>query len=157
MTAMRFRFAESPDTHRIVALINAAFRVERFFIERDRTDPDSIRRYMRTGKFLLAEDDAGLAGCVYVELRGERGYFGLLAVDPPCQNSGLGRALVAEAENYFRHAGCRSSDLRIVNLRAELPAFYRLLGYVETATEPFHSDEPPKLPCHFILMSKPLV
>jgi len=41
-------------------------------------------------------------------------------------------------------------------LRAELPAFYRRLGYVETRTEPFKADAEPKMPCHFIVMSKPL-
>jgi len=48
-------------------------------------------------------------------------------------------------------------DLRIVNLREELPAFYRKLGYMETGTEPFPSDLDTKLPCHFVNMSKPLV
>jgi hypothetical protein len=46
-------------------------------------------------------------------------------------------------------------DLRIVNLRADLPPFYRRLGYVETGTEPFAADAKPSQPCHFIKMSKP--
>lgn len=48
-------------------------------------------------------------------------------------------------------------DLRIVNLREELPPFYRRLGYVETGTAPFQEEIKSKLPCHFVLMSKPLV
>jgi hypothetical protein len=48
-------------------------------------------------------------------------------------------------------------DLRIVNLREELPPFYRRLGYVETGTAPFPEEIKSKLPCHFVLMSKPLV
>jgi len=47
-------------------------------------------------------------------------------------------------------------DLRIVNLREELPAYYRKLGYVETGTEPFPDGEPTKLPCYLICMSKEL-
>ena len=47
-------------------------------------------------------------------------------------------------------------DLRIVNLREELPAFYRKLGYTETGTEPFPETEPTRLPCHLICMSKQL-
>jgi ribosomal protein S18 acetylase RimI-like enzyme len=116
-----------------------------------------VRGLMEKGNFLLVEDGPTLAGCVYVELRGDRGYLGLLSVDPAHQRSGLGRQLVAAAEHFFRAAGCRFSDLRIVNVRAELTAFYRGLGYVETGTSPFVADAPAKLPAHFITMSKPLV
>ena len=151
-----FRHARASDVEAIVRLINAAFQVERFFLERDRTNPEMIRSLMEKGKFLLAEDGPSLAGCVYVELRGERGYFGLLSVDPARQRLGLGRQLVAAAEDFFRGAGCRFSDLRIVNLRKELPALYRSLGYVETGTTPFTAGVPLKLPAHFIMMSKPL-
>ena len=72
------------------------------------------------------------------------------------QHRGLGRRLVDEAENYARACGCRAMDLRIVNLRAELPPFYRRLGYIETGTEPFPAEIKSKLPCHFVVMSKPL-
>jgi GNAT superfamily N-acetyltransferase len=141
----------------LARLINAAFRVEQPFIEGDRINPDGVGAYMERGKFLLAEDSAGLAGCVYVELRGDRGYVGLLGVDPPRQGTGLGRKLMDAAENYFREAGCRAVDLRIVSARTPLPAFYRHLGYVETGAAPFPADAPAKVPCHFILMSKSLL
>ena len=151
-----FRHARVSDVEVIVWLINAAFQVERFFKERDRTNPEMVRSLLEKGKFLLAEDGPSLAGCVYVELRGERGYLGLLSVDPARQRSGLGRQLVAAAEDFFRGAGCRFSDLSIVNVRKDLPGYYRSLGYVETGTMPFTADEPLKLPVHFIMMSKPL-
>jgi GNAT superfamily N-acetyltransferase len=141
----------------LVRLINAAFVVEQPFIEGDRIDPDGVRAYMEKGKFLLAEDSAGLAGCVYVELRGERGYLGLLGVDLPRQGTGLGRKLMDAAENYFREAGCRGIDLRIISPRTPLPAFYEHLGYAQTGTAPFAPDVPVKVPCHYILMSKSLV
>jgi GNAT superfamily N-acetyltransferase len=153
---LNIRFAQSPDVDGLATLINAAFLVEQPFIEGDRTSPDGIRIYMQKGKFLLAEDTAGLAGCVYVELRGDRGYLGLLGVDPPRQGTGLGRKLMDAAENYFRDSGCRAVDLRIVSARTPLPAFYRHLGYLETGTAPFAPDVPLKTPCHYILMSKTL-
>jgi GNAT superfamily N-acetyltransferase len=152
--ALRFRMAELADANSLVRLINAAFRVELAFIEGDRIDREGVRAYMGKGKFLVAEDSAGLAGCVYVEVQGDRGYLGLLGVDPPRQGTGLGRKLMDAAENYFREVGCRAIDLRIVSARAPLPAFYRHLGYLETATAPFAPDVPVKVPCHYILMSK---
>jgi hypothetical protein len=48
-------------------------------------------------------------------------------------------------------------DIQIVNVRSELPPFYRKLGYIETGTAPFPAEVVTKLRCHFIVMSKPLV
>lgn len=150
------RFATDGDAEVTASLINAAFKVERFFIDRDRIDSAKVREMLRSGKYLLAEEGGALVACVYVELRDERAYFGLLAVDPARQGQGLGRKMISEAEVYARGAGCSFMDLRIVNLRMELPPFYRRLGYVETGTAPFPAEAQPSQPCHFIEMSKPL-
>ena len=64
-------------------------------------------------------EEGMLTGCVYTELRGERGYFGLLAVDPQRQRSGIGTRLIAAAEQYCCSAGCRFMDLTFVNVRQE--------------------------------------
>jgi len=150
------RPAEPADTEALVRLINVAFRVELPFIEGERIDPRGVCAYMEKGTFLLAEDSHGLAGCVYLELRGDRGYLGLLGVDPPRQGTGLGRKLMEAAEKYFRAAGCRAVDLRVISARAPLPSYYRHLGYRETGTAPLAPDIPVKVPCHYILMSKAL-
>jgi N-acetylglutamate synthase-like GNAT family acetyltransferase len=154
---LKIRWAETGDVAPIVRVINLAFRAaESFFIERDRISAETLQPMLEKGNFLLAEYADGLAGCVLVELRGKCAYFGLLAVDPGRQHRGVGRRLIAESENYARASGCRAMDIRIVNLRAELPPFYRRLGYVETGTAPFPAEIKSKLPCHFVLMSKPL-
>jgi GNAT superfamily N-acetyltransferase len=156
MTELTTRFAADADAEAIAELVNAAFKVERFFIDGDRINPGKIHEMLGTGKYLLAEESGALIACVYVEIRGQGAYFGLLGVDPSRQGKGLGRKMVEEAESYARAAGCEFMDLRIVNLRTELPPFYRRLGYVETGTEPFAADAKPSQPCHFIKMSKPL-
>jgi GNAT superfamily N-acetyltransferase len=153
---LRMRLASLEDAEPLGHLINAAFVVERPIFEGDRTDPDGVRAYMQTGKFLLAEDSVGLAGCVYVELRGDRGYIGLLSVDPARQGTGLGRKLMESAEQSFREAGCVAVDLRVVSARAPLPAFYRHLGYSESHIAPITTGVQPKVPCHFIYMTKSL-
>jgi GNAT superfamily N-acetyltransferase len=154
---IQIRWAVARDVPAIVRVINMAFRAaESFFVEGDRISTEILQPMLDKANFLLAEDATGLAACVYVELHGERAYLGLLAVDPARQHRGLGRRLIDEAENYARASGCRAMDIRIVNLRAELPPFYRRLGYVETGTEPFPAEIRSKLPCHFMLMSKPL-
>ena len=155
--SLKLRTATPDDAAAIAALINQAFSVERFFIDGERTSTDEIRAMMRKGEFLVLADGA-LAAVVYIELRGERGYFGMLSVDPAQQKRGLGRKLVDIAEQRCREAGCRIMELQTVNLREELPPYYRKLGYVESGTNPFteKAAERTKLPCHFILMEKPL-
>ena len=150
------RRAVDDDAEALMCLINLAFRVEKFFIESDRISLSQVREFLDNALFLIAEDDGEMGGCVYIELRGERGYFGLLSVDPSRQRSGLGKRLIAAAEEFCRDAGCRFMDMRIVNLRDELPAYYTKLGYAETGVSPFPADVETKLPCHFIEMSKAL-
>jgi len=157
--ATRIRAAGSEDAEGLVRLINAAFIVESMAFYGERIDLQGVRGLMDTGTFLVAEEENSpvVIGCVYVELRGERSYLGLLSVAPELQGRGLGRQLVAAAEEYSRRPGCRAMDLRIVSPRAgDLRPFYERLGYVETGTAPFPPDVPTKVPCHYIVMAKSL-
>jgi ribosomal protein S18 acetylase RimI-like enzyme len=154
---MQILRAQVADAEAIARLVNRAFRSEHFFIDEDRTNPDKVREFLQQGTFLLVREDGALAGCVYAELRGERGYFGLLAVDPTKQRSGLGSRLMNAAEQYCREGGCQFMDLTVVNLRKELPDFYRRRGYTENGTEPFPAAAQAKMPCHLVRMSKPLI
>jgi GNAT superfamily N-acetyltransferase len=155
--SLRTRFAGVADVEALTRRINAAFVVERPIFDGDRITTDGVRAFLAKGKFLVLEDSAGLAGCVYVEPRGDRGYIGLLSVDPPRQGSGLGRKLMDAAEEYFRKAGCVAAELRVVSARTPLPAFYHHLGYRETHREEIPPEARPKIPCQFIYMSKKLV
>jgi N-acetylglutamate synthase-like GNAT family acetyltransferase len=151
------RTASERDAEAIARLVNTAFLVEQFFIERDRTNPATVRGLMEKGKFLLAEDGASLVGCVYTELRGEHGYFGMLSIDPSRQQMGVGRLLVDAVENIFRDVGCKFSDLMIVNVRTELHTLYHRWGYVDTGMGIYDDPTPTKISVHFIKMSKPLL
>jgi len=155
-TSPQIRTAEASDAPAIAHLVNAAFRSERFFINADRTDPQKVRTLLEKGKFLMLFEEDVLAGCVYIERRGERGYFGLLAVEPQRQRSGIGARLIAAAEQQCRSAGCRFMDLTLVNVRQELPAYYQRFGYVENGVLPFPADQVAKIPVHLVRMSKPL-
>jgi GNAT superfamily N-acetyltransferase len=68
--SVRVRLAKPEDAERIKIVINSAFRrVEEFFIDQDRVDVESVLNFIETGKFLLAEGEGTLRGCVYVEPR----------------------------------------------------------------------------------------
>ena len=150
------RIATDNDIEAVVRLVNTAFLVEQFFIERDRTNAPTIRGLMHKGIFLLAEEGSILVGCVYAELRGERGYFGMLSVDPSRQGTGVGHLLVSAVETNFRNAGCKFSDLKIVNVRGDLYDLYHRWGYADTGTGVYDDPTPTKIPVHFINMSKSL-
>ena len=154
VSEFQVRSGDASDVDSIARLINDAFRSERFFIDEDRIDPDKVRELCRQGEFLLAEDAGKLVGCVYVEMREDRGYFGLLAVAPERQKAGLGSRLIAMAEEECRAAGCSFMDLTVVNLRKELPSYYAKFGYVESGVEPFPAAARAKMPCHLVRMSK---
>ena len=155
-TKAAIRPATPSDISQIVNLINRAFAVERFFKSGDRTDSEQIRQMMEQGTFLLLENDGDLMACVFIKVTGDRGYIGTLSVDPVQQRSGLGTRMMHEAEEYCRSAGCKVVDIRIVNLRTELPAIYRKLGFVETGTQSAEVIKNATRPIHFITMSKPL-
>lgn len=152
------RTARQDEAEALARLISLAYRVEDFFKIGDRTDAADVRQRMKMGAFLVLEDDKGtMEGCVYVTRHDDVGYFGMLSIDPVRQGKGLGTKLIAAAEAYCREAGCREMELEVVNLRTELPPFYRRLGYLETGTRPFTDTEQASRPCHFIVMSKPLL
>jgi GNAT superfamily N-acetyltransferase len=156
---MTARLGTPADIPEIARVANAAFRVEDFFIVGDRTSADDIAAKMAGANacFLVIEAPAraGLMASAFVELRGDRGYFGMLAVDPAHQKKGLGRIMFSAIEAHCRAAGCVALDISVVNLREELPAFYAMLGFTPTGTAPLLSHNT-KRDAHFVLMSKPL-
>jgi predicted N-acetyltransferase YhbS len=148
--------ATDADAPQITALVNRAFALERFFVTSDRTTIDQIRGFIATGVFLVVRaDQESLAACVYMEQRGDRAYVGMLSVEPSRQKTGLGRLMMDAAERRAAEYGCRGVDIRVVNLREELPPFYRARGYVERGQQPFDNPFATR-PAHYILMSKEL-
>jgi ribosomal protein S18 acetylase RimI-like enzyme len=151
------RPAVPQDAPVVAKLINEAFKVEAFFKIGDRTSAHEVLQMMDAGLFLVLEEPPGtIAGSVYLKFQGERAYFGMLSIDPSRQGRGLGRHLIDAVEARCRERGCRYVDIHIVNLREELPRFYRQLGYVESGTLPFPDADRASRPCHFIVMTKAL-
>ncbi|WP_124848449.1 GNAT family N-acetyltransferase [Acidipila sp. EB88] len=153
-----FRFAMESDVAAITSLVNVAYQVEKFFKIGERTHEGEIRGLLARGRFLLFENATDLVACVYLEVRGERGYVGMLSVSPAHQRQGIAARIMAAGEEFCREMGCHFMDLSVVNLRTELPPIYAKFGYQVTGSAPFPADEMPvKLPCSFVLMSKPLM
>ena len=152
-------FADAAD---IVALVNAAFLIEADTLSGDRIELPEVRERLERGSFLVCDAAAGgPAGCVYVEVRGETGYLGLVSVAPSQQGLGLGRRLMTAGESWLREAGCSVCELWVLSVRPELTDWYGRLGYRVVRTEPFVAVNPPPTrrllrPCHFEVMERDL-
>ena len=151
-----YRTADPSDAEAIVLLINRAFEVESPFFTTKRIDLVETLEHFKKGAFILAEEEGAIAGCNYVELRDDSGYFGLLSIDPSYQGLGLGRKLVEQAEESCRREGRPLMRIRVLNHRTELPPFYEKLGYHIAGTEEVEQVPSARLPYHFIVMEKQL-
>jgi GNAT superfamily N-acetyltransferase len=155
--SVMIRLATIEDEPSMVSLINQAFAVEPF-LDGQRTSAPEIQAMFGTGEFLVAIANDVLVASVYTEVRGERGYFGMLAVRASQQGAGLGRTMIQAVEQHCRNKGCKRMELTVLSLRAELPPLYRKFGYNETGRKPFHTTRQIEgnQPCELILMSKQL-
>jgi ribosomal protein S18 acetylase RimI-like enzyme len=104
----------------------------------------------------LAEDGAPL-GCVNIADKGGRlAYLGLLCIDPQRQSAGLGRALIAAAEDTaMTHFGASRIEMTVIDQRPELIAYYQRRGYALTPEKrPFPIPLDP--PFEMVVLEKPL-
>lgn len=151
-----YRNADESDGDALVLVINRAFNVEQPFFTTERIDLAETLEHFKKGTFIIAEDGGRIAGCNYVELRADSGYFGLLSIDPDYQGRGLGRKLIEDAEEFCRRAGRSVIKIRVLNHRTELPPFYEKLGYTIAGIEEVEQVPSARMPYHFIVMEKPL-
>jgi len=141
------------DVPSIVALMNRAYRgspsvtawsSEAAYIAGDRTSEALLRADVSSKpnavllKWIERPGDE-VSGCVWLEpLATGTWYLGSLAADPARQNRGLGRKLLAAAEDWVRTHGGLHIRITVVIVREALIAWYLRRGYRLTGeTEPF--------------------
>lgn len=159
-TAFKFRNATPADTEALVALVESAYRgdvskkgwtTEADMLDGRRTGADDIQACIdRAGsRILLAERVAGdgaieLLACAHVAIEEGAGYFGMFSVRPNLQGSGIGKAVLAEAERIAREEWkLPAMRMTVIDIRDELIAFYERRGYKRTGIKkPFpYGDE----------------
>ena len=84
--------------------------------------------------FLVAELAGQIVGTVMVGYEGHRGWINYLAVAPTHRRAGLGRALMAAAEQRLRAAGCPKINLQVRPDNPEAVAFYERIGFAVEGT-----------------------
>jgi len=154
---LAYRPATADDVDAVVALVESAYRgdasrvgwtTEADLLDGQRTDPAAVRAIVDANDSLLllgfAPNDRLLACCQLERRAGEICYFGMFAVSPVDQGSGLGRAVLAEAERIARDEfGARTMHMTVITQRRDLIAWYKRRGYTATGElRPFpHGDE----------------
>jgi ribosomal protein S18 acetylase RimI-like enzyme len=174
-TGLTFREATEADVDELVALIESAYRgdsgrvgwtTEADILEGQRTDPEGVLEVIKSpdSRLLTAECDGAIVSCCQLEHRGDHAYFGMFAVRPTFQGSGLGKVVIAEAERTAREAwGVTEMQMTVISVRNDLIAWYERRGYRRTGrTSPFpYGDERFGIPLRddlqFELLVKPLV
>lgn len=169
-----FRTAAADDVDAIVALVQSAYRgessrvgwtTEADLLDGQRTAPDDVLSSITVpdSVVVLAEHDGALLACCHVQRRGSRCYFGMFAVDPMRQGGGLGRQMMAYAEQLARTRwACAVMEMTVIHQRTDLIAFYERRGYTDTGQRsPFpYGDEHFGLPrrddLEFTLLEKTL-
>ncbi|WP_157340410.1 GNAT family acetyltransferase [Bradyrhizobium pachyrhizi] len=83
---------------------------------------------------LVGRDDNTIVATAMVGHDGHRGWVYYVAVDPNRQGMGLGRTIMAAAEDWLRAAGVPKLQLLVRRENAKAGAFYQSLGYDESTS-----------------------
>lgn len=144
METLHFRGATPADIGHIVALVESAYRgessragwtTEADFLDGQRTDADDVAACIDRphSRIVLAEHEGRLLACAHVAEEEGAGYFGMFAVSPRLQGSGIGKRLLAECERIAREEwGLQTIRMSVIDIRSELIAFYERRGYRRT-------------------------
>jgi len=144
-------------------LINSAYRgetskkgwtTEAHLLEGKRTTEEELTAIILDPKntFLKFTENDQIIGSVLLVEKEHQLYVGMLTVSPELQNSGIGKKMLAEAENHAKSLGLSTLSMTVVSVRAELIAWYKRHGYVDTGKrEPFPSSD-----IHINISDKPL-
>jgi GNAT superfamily N-acetyltransferase len=146
MHPFTFRAAVSSDLDALVALVESAYRgdvsrigwtTEADLLDGQRTSKADLAPILidPNSTILIAQDNVTntLIACCHLEKLGTSSYFGMFAVAPKLQGSGLGKKMMLEAERIARDAfKAERIEMTVIDIRSELIEFYERRGYQRT-------------------------
>jgi ribosomal protein S18 acetylase RimI-like enzyme len=150
MSKLVFRAAVSSDAADITTLVNRAYRgeasrqgwtTEADLLDGRRTTETDVVQMINTpdAAMLLCERDHQLIGSIHLERVDDHVHLGMFVVDPVLQSRGIGKQLLAEAEQQARQRWhVAKAVMHVIACRQELIAFYERRGYARTGQfQPF--------------------
>ncbi|TFA99674.1 hypothetical protein CCMA1212_008499 [Trichoderma ghanense] len=146
--SLSIRKATPNDLPPILTLVRSAYRgesslrgwtSEATLVDDQRIDEKGLLAKINEahGAVLVAHDDNEpsevIACCELLKQSDTLGYFGLFAVNPLRQAGGIGKFVLAAAEEYAKGTlGVRELEMSVIWTRAELIAWYVRRGYTLT-------------------------
>ena len=170
---MPIQFANEQDIPGLVALMDKAYRGEEskkgwtseatLLLGEKRTDENIVAELMqKPGAVFLkyVDNNEKMGGCVFLHKIEQKLYLGMLCVSPLSQAKGIGKQLMAGAENHAHLLGCTTIFMTVISVRHELIAWYERKGYRKTGeSRPFQVDHRFGIPTRhleFVILEKNL-
>ena len=143
------------DVKAITALLNSAYRGETskqgWTTEADliagevRTSSESLQKIIEQPNSVMlkfTDSTKNIVGCVNLQQHDAKIYLGMLSVSPILQNAGIGKKLLAAADEYALQQNCSSIYMTVITQRTELINWYNRHGYNDTGErKPFIEDD----------------
>ena len=143
---MRSELANPNDAVPLMYLVNAAYRGaggqrgwthEAELLAGDRVRSSDVAAMIGDAKTTVLTRRSGeppaILGCVAVEMTcPDRCTIFMLAVAPQHQAAGVGRGLLADAEDFAAGKGARIAKISVIRQRESLIAWYERRGYRQT-------------------------
>ena len=143
--SLKVRGARTTDIPKIVDIVNSVYRgenstqgwtTEAHMITGDRIRVDQVESMVSdpSHQVLVVEsEDAGVLGCVHLKREDNYAYLGMLSVLGSQQTLGLGKTILAAAEEFVRTEWhCSMMKMWVLTARTELVQWYVRRGYTVT-------------------------
>ncbi len=138
-----------------MALVESAYRgehsrrgwtTEADLLDGQRTDEETVSALIGQpgSRVVLAERDGALLACAHLQPASGQAYFGMFAVQPEAQGTGIGSALLGECERIAAEEWhCQGLYMTVIRQRRDLLDWYQRRGYRFTGeTRPFPYGNP---------------
>jgi len=160
------------DVPALAVLVNTAYRgkeslkgwaTEAHLLDGIRIDEETLQSYFDSPAITILKytnQTGELEACVYLEVKQEELYLGMLCVYPHLQDKGIGRQLLQAAEDHALASGCEAITMTVISSRDKLIEWYERRGYAKTGEVlPFHEGSRfgiPKAPIQLLVLEKQL-
>lgn len=154
LTSITLHTAIPKDADAIACLVNSAYRgessrkgwtTEDALVGGTRTNAQKVAALieLQNSRIEIAIRDGVMIGCVHLQKQEpDTCYLGMLTVSPELQAGGLGKRMLEHSEVVARAWNCAQMRMTVIQLRAELLAYYERRGYQKTGrAEPFHPED----------------